>query len=44
MKKLLAISMIVAGSLASVGTASAADVTLGDYTGWQANAFISGDR
>jgi len=44
MRKLIAISMIVAGTFASAGIASAADVTLGSYTGWQLEALSSGDR
>jgi len=43
MKKYIAIAMIVAGTFASAGVASAADVTLGDYSGWQFDAFTSGN-
>ena len=45
MKKLIAISMVVAGTLASAGAASAAeDVLIGGYLGWSLDAFKSGDR
>ena len=44
MKKLIAITMIVAGTFASAGAASAADVFLGDYSGWQLEALTNGDR
>jgi len=42
MKKLFIISTIIVGTFASAGIASAADVTLGSYTGWQHDAFTSG--
>ena len=42
MKKLLVVSTIVLGTLASAGMASAADVTIGSYNGWALDAFISG--
>ena len=44
MKKLLIISTVVLGTFASVGMASAADVTLGDYSGWQLDALTTSDR
>ncbi len=44
MKKLIAISMIVAGTFASAGMASASDVTIGDYQGPALEAFLGGDR
>ena len=44
MKNLLIISTIVLGTFASVGVASAADVTLGTYTGWASDALDGGAR
>ena len=46
MKKLIAISMIVAGTLASAGAVSAASVAVdhGGYNGWQTDAFSGGDN
>ena len=43
MKKLLIVSTIVLGTLASVGTASAHDnITQGSYSGWAHDALASG--
>ena len=44
MKKLLIIATIVAGTFASVGTASALDVTVGDYTGWALDALDNSEN
>ena len=41
MKKLLAISLIVAGTMASAGIASAGSVATDPYTGWASDAFSS---
>ena len=45
MKKLLIISTIVVGTLASAGIASASDdVTIGSFSGWSHDAMTNGDR
>lgn len=44
MKKLLVISVLITGTLASAGMATAADVTLGTYSDWALTSFDSGNR
>ena len=44
MKKVVIISMLIAGTFASVGTASAADLFLGNYNSWAVDAFDNGER
>jgi hypothetical protein len=45
MKKLLAITLIVAGTFATAGLASASDeITLGSYSGWAHDAMSNGVR
>ena len=45
MKKLLAISLIVAGTFASAGLASAGSIYTDHYTGWTSDAFsAAGDN
>jgi len=43
MKKLLAISLIVVGTFASAGVASADTLYSNDYAGWAANALTTTD-
>lgn len=44
MKKLLAISLIVAGTFASTGIASADTLYSGEYGGWASDAFTSASQ
>jgi len=44
MKKLLAISLIVAGTFASAGIASADSIYTANSTSWAADAFHVGDN
>jgi flagellar basal body rod protein FlgF len=44
MKKLIAVSMIVAGTLATAGAAAANSVANIHQSGWQLDAFNSTDR
>ncbi len=45
MKKIIAISMIIAGTFAGAGIASASgSLTQGSYTGWAHDAFAAGEH